>query len=330
MQYREFKQHLKKNQLEKVYFLCGPEEYLLDDCLKDLTKRVVEPATREFNYDLFYAGQTDIGRVIEAANAYPMMSEKRLVVLKDVEKLTASGIKALTRHLQHPSATTMLVLVSPELAGRAKGIAKIKAGCCVVEFKQLYDNQVAGWIKDYVKSQGQEISYSATLLLHSHVGNNLRALTNELEKISLNLLHDSRKIEEEDVQQVVGLSRTYSVFNLNDAIGNKDISKSLLILNKMLASGESSTSILAMVARHYGNLLKIKGGVASGKSQSDLAKMTGIPSFFVSKTKEMAAKYSFEEFSNIFDCLLTTDLTLKTSRQTPRIALQTMLLRILR
>lgn len=315
--------------MHNAYFFSGAEDYLIEDSLKRVTAAVIkDPSTKEFNYALFFADQVNAGTIIETANAFPMLAECRMVVVKDLHKLAPSSLEALAKYLEKPSATTRLVLISDKFNARNKAFSQIKSRTCFVEFKPLYDNHVPGWIRDYLKAKGLEITYDASLLIHAYVGNNLRAIVTELDKIILNL-DGEKKIQEADVQRVVGLSRKFSVFNLNDAIGHRDVRNSLLILNKMLDSGESHTAILAMISRHFVNLLKVKGCVEQGKSQSEIASMTGIPPFFVSKSKEMAQKYSFEQFENIFEYLLTTDLKLKTSQQSPKIALQTMLLRIL-
>ncbi len=329
MNYNEFLKHLQKGEFSPAYLLHGAEEYLLGDCLQRFIEAVVDPATKDFNFDLFYGSQVNVAQVLEAANAYPMLADSRLVILKELQKLSSGSTDALVNYLQKPSATTTLVLVSDQMKNRSKGFTKLKSLCCAVEFKPLYDNQVASWIKDYVASCGYKIDYGATLLLQAHVGSNLRALVNELEKIFLNL-GKAKQIAEADVQNVVGLSRKFSVFNLNDAIGNRDTEKALLILNKMLDSGESHTAILAMITRHFENLLKVKGAVSGGKARNEITALTGIPPFFVDKTREMAQKFSIEEFDGLFDCLLQTDLVLKTSQQSPKLALQTMLIRILR
>ncbi len=327
MTYLEFIKKLEKGDLHPAYVFAGTEQYLVDDCLKRLSEKVVEPSTREFNYDVFYASQIDAGRIIDAACAYPMLADARMVVVKELHKLSPSGLTAIGQYLEKPSATTRLVLITEKFSAKNKAYKQIKDKSCFVELKPLYDNQIPDWIKNLLKRQGYEISYNACLLIQAHVGNSLLNIANEIEKIKLNV--ESKKIDESDVQRVVGLSKKFSVFDLNDALGNRQVEKSLSILNKMLDSGESPTAILAMVTRHFMNLLKVKGAVAQNKSPNEITALTGIPPFFIKKTKAMASQYPAEQFSTVFSCLLEADLNLKTSQQPPKIALQTTLLKIL-
>ncbi len=240
MTYSEFKSQLEKKQLSNSYLFVGPEDFLIDDCLKRIIEQVVDPGTKDFNFDVFYGNEVDGGKILDTVNAYPMLSDSRLVVVKDFQKLPAAGLDLLAKYLEKPVSSTKLVLTSPKIDLRNKAFSRIKSKSTYIEFKPLYDNEIPAWIQNYLKGKNLQISHEAGILIHARVGNNLRALVNELDKIILNLDGQSR-IEEADVQRVVGVSRNFSVFNLNDAIGNRDLNKSLTILNLMIESGESPT-----------------------------------------------------------------------------------------
>ena len=328
MTYSEFISHLEKKQLSNSYLFVGPEDFLIDDCLKRIVDQVVDPGTKDFNFDVFYGNEVDGGKILDTVNAYPMLSDSRLVVVKDFQKLPSAGLDLLAKYLEKPVSSTKLVLTSPKIDLRNKAFSRIKSKSTYIEFKPLYDNEIPTWIQNYLKGKNLQISHEAGILIHARVGNNLRALVNELDKIILNLEGQSR-IEEADVQKVVGVSRNFSVFNLNDAIGNRDLNKSLTILNLMIESGESPTGIVAMMTRHFVNLLKVKGAAAQKKSQNEISALTGIPPFFIRKSKEMANNYSSQQFHDIFESLLQADFILKTSQQSPQIALQTLLIKII-
>jgi DNA polymerase-3 subunit delta len=328
MTHQEFFRHLTKKELYPSYFLCGAEEFLIEDALHRLYKKIVDPAARDFNFDMFWGSETDGGKIVDIASAYPMMSPYRMVVVKDALKLAPSGLEALARYLEKPSATTKLVLTSHKADGRNKLVEKIKSHSCFVEFKPLYDRQVPQWIHEYVQEKNCSIAPEAAALLASLVGNNLRAIVNELEKIFINL--SGRNISVADVRACANFSKNLSVFDLTDAVGYKDLSRALTILNLMLQTGESATGILVMLTRHFVNLLKLKGAQAQRKSQSEMAAICGIPPFFIEKTLAMVEKFALTEFPQIFERMLETDLALKTSQQTPQVALQTLIIRIIK
>jgi DNA polymerase-3 subunit delta len=142
-------------------------------------------------------------------------------------------------------------------------------------------------------------------------------------------LNGKKRISAEDVQKFVALSRNFSVFDLTDAIGYKDLGRALGMLNQMLESGESATGILAMIARHFINLMKLKSAQSQKKSQEEIAALTGIPPYFLEKSLKMAEKYSLPQIKRTFERLLETDLALKTSQQPEQIALQTLLVQVI-
>lgn len=327
MNYDQFLKHLDKKKYEPCYLFAGSEDYLIDDCLNRLLDGVLEPSLREFNQDIFYGSQSEAGKIVDIANSYPMLADSRVVVVKEMEQLSPSGLELLLKYLQNPLQSTKLILIAEKADFRKKLFAQIKAKVFFVEFKPLYDNKIPSWIESYLQTKNLKIEYKASLLIQALVGNNLRAIVNELDKIILNL-GKNKTINESDVQSVVGLSRNYSVFNLNDAIGNRQLDQSLRILNNMLESGESQTRILAMIYRHFQTLLKLKHGLQSKKSQQEITAMTGIPPFFISKTKQMAENFTLAQLRHIFEHLLDADLNLKTSRLPPAIALQTLLIQI--
>jgi DNA polymerase-3 subunit delta len=327
MTYAELNKAIDEKALSNTYFLYGAESFLIEETVTKLVKAIVDPATKDFNFDVFYGGEAETGKIIDAANAYPMMAESRMVVVKDLHKLPPSGLEFLGKYLEKPAPTTKLVLVSTKVDGRGKAISEIKAKTSSVEFKPLYDRQIPGWIRQYLREKGYKINDDAVMLVHDRVGNNLRTIVNELEKTILNL-DESTTIAVEDVQRIVGVSKNFSLFDLNDALGERDLHKSLAMLRQMLESGESATGILARIARSFANLVKVKGAAAQGKSTNDMAAATGIPTFFIKKTLKMASNYDRRELQRVFELLLEADLSLKTSQQPTLIALQGLLVRI--
>lgn len=329
MTYKELLTQIKKNKFSLAYFLSGKEDYLLEIAYKSLIEVLCDPATKEFNLDVFYGNEVDGVTITNAADAYPMMAAHRVVVVKEVHRLTSYNLDHLVKYLENPSSTSKLILISNKVDSRNKIFSKIRSKTCWVECNPLYDREIPGWIQAHLNEMGYEITEEAILMLQTRVGNNLRGLVNELDKIILNL-NGRKKIVGSDVQKLVGYSRSYSVFNLTDAIGYKDLNNALSILDQMLEFGESPTGILAMISRHFINLVKIKDAVTQMKSQDEISQLTGIPVFFVSKMKKMAENYTKNQFNQIFEYLLEVDLSLKTSSQKSQFALETLVIRVIK
>lgn len=329
MTYKELLQQIKARDFAPVYLLLGTEGFFVEDAQRRLLEAVCDAVTREFNVDILYGGEVDGAKICDIANAFPMMSERRIVIVREVHRLSGAGLERLANYVERPLKSTVLILAAEKLDGRNKAIQRIKAASRVVECKPLYDREVPNWVRGYLRERGYEISDQAVLMIQARVGNQLREMVNELEKIVLNM-DGGRKIEAADVQDVVGLTRNYSIFDLTDAIGQKDLRKALFILEQMLQAGEQATGILAMIARHFVNLYKIRGGLAERSSQKRLAELTGIPPYFIKKTSAMARNYDDRRYGEIFSALAETDLKLKTSREKPHLALELLLLQLIR
>ncbi len=329
MTYQALLAQIRNKRFAPVYFFCGEEEYLMEQALDALLQGTVSPDLRAFNLNVLYAREVEGGKILEIANAYPMMAERRVVVVKQVMDLPGSALEALAKYAAKPAPTTVLILTAEKADFRRKGAAELKAHSCFVEFKPLYENQIGPWLKEYVRDQGYEITPAAALLIQTRLGNNLREIVNEIEKIKL-ILNGGTRIGEDEVARSVGLHRDYRIFDLTDAVGHRDLKRALQILHRMLESGESPTGIVAMLTRQCVTLVRLKEAGKKRLSQKQASALTGIPVYFVKKTQRMADNFAEEDLERWFECLHETDLALKTSQQPPEIALQTLLIQAVR
>ncbi len=327
MTYLQFLNELSKKNYHSVYYITGKEEYLVEDAVKRLVELFCEESTRDFNLDVFHGDDVEAGKIVEIASSYPMMAENRTVVVKEIHRMPSGGLDLVAKFVERVPATTRMIFTSSKPESKNKAIEKIKKRSCQVICNTLYDREIPAWINNYVKKRGFTITEEAVHLIHTRVGNNLREIINEIEKILVNL-ENKREIKKEDVQELVGISRSFNIFELTDAIGAKDLNKALYILDRMLQYGESPTGILAMITRHFSNLMKVKGALQQRKSYEQISALTGIPKYFMDKTVRMASNFTFEDLTRIFSYLLETDLALKTSKLKPQIAMESLLIQI--
>jgi len=329
MRYQDFIDHLRRGKYAPVYFFFGEEDYLLEEALQRMRKAVVDPATADFNCDVLYGSEVDGQKITAIASAYPVMAQRRLVVVKEAHRLSVKSLELVARYAARPSPSTCLIVVAGKVDLRQKGFAALKDHSVWVEFKPLYESQVPGWVKTYLSERGLKISDEALLLLQASVGNSLRALVNELEKVGLNL-GDRKAIAIEDIEEVVGRSRRHSVFELADAVGSKDLGAALRILRTMLEVGESPVGIVAMLTRHFGLLWKTRAWSRQRKSPDEIAELIQVPRYFVQNYCRQSRNYSDEEIHWAIGQLLATDVSLKTSSLKPRIAMELLLYRVIK
>ncbi|MBU2471710.1 MAG: DNA polymerase III subunit delta [Bacteroidetes bacterium] len=319
---------LQKN-IKPLYYFFGEEDYLIEEIVKLLIEKNIDKTVKGFNLDMIDGGSVNVKDVVAYASAYPMMSEKRVLVVRDFNKLLTSenSKEIMLRYLQNPSHTTVLIMTGTKLDNRTTIAKAIRENGTVVEFKPLYDNQVHAWIRSHVKIFGKNITEEAAQLLAEYVGNSMREIHNELEKLSI-YLGSKLTIEEDDVNAVVGVSKAYNVFALQNAIGQRDVSKAVTILENMMENGENSIGTIVMLTKYFQKLWIIKG--SAPRSEVEIANLFNINKFFVKNFSTAASNYKLAEIENAFNILINTDETLKTSGMDEKLAMTLMIYNIMR
>lgn len=329
MDYYALIKDIDAGKLEKAYLFWGEEDYLIEEAVRRIISRAIEPEAADFNLDTFYGNETSGAKVLQTASAYPFMGERRVVMIKEVQKMAPTDIEVINRYLSKPSPATCLILIATKLNFTFKANKELKNKCLSLEFKNLYDRQIPGWIKQFLGNQKIEIADDAVRLLQENVGSSLRALVNELNKVMLNL-GGRQRIEGNDVRQVVGISRGYSVFDLSNLIGLKNLEAALAIISRMIESGESPIGILAMITRQFGILLKLKFAMKKGETQAQLAATAGVPFIFLNDYLPQVKNYTIAQLQRGFSYLLEADVQLKSSGQKPRLILELLVYNLIR
>jgi DNA polymerase-3 subunit delta len=329
MDYNSLLRDINAGKLEKAYLFWGEEDYLIEEIVKQIITKAIAPEAVDFNLDTFYGNEVDGARVLQAASAYPFLGERRVVIVKELQKMSQTDIEVINRYLTKPSPATCLILVAAKLNFTFKANKELKKNCVSIEFKELYERQIPGWIKQFLESKKIEIVDDAVRLLHENVGNSLRAIENELGKVILNL-GGRKRIESDDVRQVVGLSRGYSVFDLSNLVGQKKLGAALSIISRMIESGESPIGILAMITRQFSVLLKLKFALKKGTAPVQLASVAGVPGIFIHDYLAQAKNYTVLELQQAFTYLLEADVQLKSSGQKPRLILELLVYNLVR
>ncbi len=322
----DFYKSLKERRFAPVYFFHGAEEYLIQQYVDDLVSAALSEVDRDFNLTVLYARETDGATLINTAAAFPMMAERRVVVAKEVHELQEQGRALLLKYILKPSPTTCLVLTSSESSKAAEFIKKVSAAAFTLEAKPLYENQVGPWLEAFVKKRGLSITREAAMLLQSEAGSSLRQLVNEIDKVELRL-QGRRPIEVADVEAVVGRSRQFTVFELRDAVAERNLKKALRILKRLLDYGERPIGLLAALSAHFAALAKAKE-MDRRTPPEEMARILRTAPFFCEKYLRQAALYSSEQLATVFELLMQADQQLKSSYLKPEMVLQLLIVEI--
>ena len=310
MKPEEFNRAVENGELAPLYLLYGDEPYLVERAVKKLVERAVDPGFRDFNLNVFYGNECRGDEVFSAAQTLPMFAERRVVLVKKGGELSAAAMEVLLSYLQDPSPGTCLIRQAEKVDGRKKFYAEFKKRGEAVEFKRPYENQLGPYVRDEVRAAGKKIDSAAAELLAYLVGNNLQELVSQTEKLCV-YCGKKDSIAVADVKAIVSDTKVESVFEFTDALGSKDLGKSLKMLTALLQDGETPLRVLGAVARHYRQLWQVRELLDRKVPSAELAKASGINPYFLKKVTDQARNYTVGELRRIFERMLELDLAFK-------------------
>jgi DNA polymerase III subunit delta len=318
--YEDFVAEASGSRFGPLYLFIGKEDFLIDECVKRIIDVLVPSEMRGFNLDVMYGSKCEAKDVVAHASSYPMMGERRVVIVKEFEKLVAgeAAKETVENYVQHLLPSTCLVLVSGEPDFRKRPFTELKKSATIVSCDQLYDNQVPAWIEARVHTKRKEASPEACRMLQAYVGNSLRALDNELDKLLI-YTGERKQITGEDIAAVVGASKGFTVFDLQNCIGKKDAKGALTVLARMMEAGESPQLLIIMLTRFLTTLLRIGELKQRSVPDSQFATELKISPYFLKQYLEYFSHFAPSHIENGFRALLSADAKLKSTTSDARI-----------
>lgn len=323
MDYNTIISELKKKVYRPVYFLMGDEPYFIDIISDHIEQHVLDESEKEFNQSVLYGRDVTAAEVIGAAKRFPMMSEYQVVIVKEAQDIKDLIKKekedkkdrdkqrsAFELYLENPLPSTILVFCYKyKSLDKRTSVAKlIDKNAVLFESKKLYDNQVPDWINNYLKAKNFSINQRAAGLLAEYLGTSLSKITNELDKLIINLPPNS-EISAEHIQTNIGISKDYNVFELHGAIGKKEVLKANRIIN-YFAANPSDNPMVMTISSLYGYFCKLLTyHHLSDKKMA--ASALGVNPYFVKEYEVAARNYNVGKLKSIFSFLREYDLKSK-------------------
>ncbi len=324
---RKLQLSLDKGKPAAIYVLYGEELFLLDQALEALKKKVLSEGLSDFNYDSFMAPETTVAQVRDAVETLPMMSDRRLVIYKNVDALKDEAWAALEPIIERPIDTATLVIVATKIDKRKKMIKKLHENSIFVELKKPFENQVASWVDYIAYLHGLKFTPEAVGVIQQLVGTSLSEIQNEIKKIQQYMGADKKTVDVEDVLKVVSRARIESVFNLTDALGRRDRAEALVCLARLLEQGQNEIGILSLIYRQVRILSAIYEGKKLGLSGPRLSEKVGVPEFFLRQYLEQARAWDRDKITSTIRALHETDKALKSSPVSSHIWLENFIVR---
>lgn len=322
---RRLQMHLHKGQPQNLYFLIGDEPFLMHEALHGLRQVALSGGATDFNSDQFTAGDDDVIKIRDTIEMLPMMSPRRLVVVRSVDDFREKDWDVLQTVIENPVESTVLVLLAEKVDKRKRFFKRLEEKGTVVELQRPYDNQLGPWIEYIGAKFALQIQSEASALLRQLVGNSLTELNNEMMKLR-DFIGERKIVQAEDVLKVVSRSRADRVFDLTNAIGRQDRASAFHSLANLLEQGQSEVGAVAMIARHLRILGLVREGAKEGWTGSELCARAGIPQFFLKDYQSQARVWSDDKLSKMVTALKDTDRALKSSPISAHIWLENFIL----
>lgn len=306
---------LKEKKFAPVYLLTGEENYYIDMVSDFFEKNIIAEEFRDFDQTIVYGRDVDMHTVVSYAQRYPMMSPVQLVLVKEAQDIAVKEWDLLAAYLEHPQPTSVLVFCyrHKKLDKRTKAYKAINSKGVVYEKDRLYDNQIPAWIANVVSQRGFSITEKGAVLIAESIGNDLSKIYNELTKVFI-MLQPGGVINEDLIERNIGISKDYNVFELQDAIGRRDVVKCNRIVNHFAANPKDNP-IQMILPLLYSYFIKVML-YHQLEDKSKAAKVMGINPYFLRGYEVAAQNYKLGKLASCIGYLYDTDLRSKGIRNT--------------
>jgi DNA polymerase-3 subunit delta len=288
----------KKGNFKPIYWIEGDEPFFIDQVVHYAEHKILPESEASFNLSIFYGKDADWSSVVNACMRYPMFAEKQVVILKEAQQMR--DIEKLESYIDNPLASTIFVVSFKEkkVDGRSKLAKTLKSKGEMLTTKKMYDSQLPEWVNQMVASHQLTIAPKALHLLVDHIGNDLSRLQNEVEKLAVNLA-GRKNITEDDIEKYIGVSKDFNVFELQDALGKRDLAKTIRIIHYFEANPKAAPiqMILPALYNYFSKVFMLYS--LPNITEQSAAAALGVNPFFVKEYIATARRYDYEGIEKV-------------------------------
>ncbi|MBC6109775.1 DNA polymerase III subunit delta [Pedobacter fastidiosus] len=308
---------IKARKFKPVYLLHGEESYYIDQVTDYIEDKLLSDAEKGFNQTVLYGKDTDMATVLGAAKRYPMMSDYQVVIVKEAQDLkwakeegNSKEAEFVLNYFEKPLPSTILVLAFKyaNFDKRKKIYKAISKSGLIFQSDLVRDYKLVPWIEDFVKEKGYKIDQQASALMAEYLGTDLSKISNEIEKLMLNIQKDV-VINTDLVQKNIGISKEYNVFELQKALAIRDVLKCNKIINYFASNPKANPTVmvLANLGGYFAKILRYH----YLPNKAEAASALGIPPFFVKDYEVAARNYNTGKVFQVMSLLREYDLKSK-------------------
>ena len=302
---------IKAGNIKPIYFLMGEESYYIDKLSDYIEENVLTEEEKGFNQTVLYGRDVSIEDIVSTAKRYPMMAERQVVIVKEAQDLSRT-IDKLESYVENPMLSTVLVFCYKyKTLDKRKKMTKMldKIGV-VYESKKLYENQVGQWITRVLSGKGYSIEAKANAMLVEFLGTNLSKINNELDKLQI-ILPKGSTITPKHIEENIGFSKDFNVFELRKAIGERNQLKAYTIADNFAQNPKENPIVMttSLVFGFFVQLLKYHG--LKDRNPNNVASVLGVNPFFMKEYDVALRNYPMRKVSQIVAALRDIDVKSK-------------------
>jgi DNA polymerase III subunit delta len=315
---KEIKEHIKAGSFKQFYLLYGSEEYL-KKLYRDKLKAAICKDDNEMNYSFFEGKEADPFKISDVAQTLPFFSDYRLIVIWNSGLLKSQS--EMAEQLKELPESTIIIFVETEVDKRNKLFKLIRDHGTVSEMNGLDEKNLKLFVASLLEQESKKITETLVVYLLDKTGADMVNICNEVEKI-ISYTHGRNVITQEDIDAVVTIQVTGKIFQMIDAIGNRQSNKALALYYDLLSVREKPMSILYLITRHFNILLQVKDLQSRGHASASISEMVGIPPFSVNKYQAQAKNFTVKQCKEALEFGTDIEEQIKTGRMFEKIGVE--------
>ena len=303
---------IKKRKFKPVYYFFGEDSYSLDSALHIIEESFNPLLISDFDKETIYSEDRSINDILGLAAAFPFGSEKKLIIVKEAEKIRDK--KPLKDYASSPADFTVIAFFNNGAITNlnSEPFKTLDSNEFLYEAKELKGKNLIDWLISIAEEKEKKLSEENAQVMVDIVGENRSMLEDQLEKICI-FLNEKNEIKIESIQQVSSELKQFNIFDLQNAIGVKDKAKSLTVANNLLDNGAEPTFIITMLARYFTGLAKITELQTKNTPVQEAARIVGTHHFYYPQYVKARNLFSDQKLVEVFRALLKADVSVKTT-----------------
>ena len=317
-------QDIKDRQFHNIYLLFGDEEYLKDKYANMLIESVVDSKT-SMNYNAYTDNSIDSGEVFSTAVTLPFLADYRVIYIKDSGWFKSPNDDFLN-YIDEPSDSTILIFKEANVDKRSRAYKAVGKTGCIVECAKPDDNSIRSWIGGKLKAEKKSMEKEAFVEFVSRCGSSMENMDNEFEKL-ICYVGDKDTITVRDVEAVCIKGLQSKVFDMINAIAEKNPARVLDMYHDLLASKEPPLKILILIQRQFRRSIKIKDLREEGYSNERIAKDLKMQQFIIGKELTMTKNFSKATMNALLDEALELEQDIKTGKIKDQLAVEMLMMK---